>query len=816
MKKITPILFSFLFLFSLTFGFMSYPVIGEDTGTTFKTIDWDEFTIGDTSGSGTFFSFARTTGDDFRIYNSYVTSSPYSLYLDAKPYVDNPDEGNILFDVPEISLLNISFNWNIYSRVSSHDGYMVEFYIYNGSILQGIVGFITGDVEVDANYPYAGMSGKSEDNINKIVILNYTTLTWDTIKTCGTGIISQDCSLTLESAMSGQGIKYGISVDGGISYAYATHQLIDATKRFGNFTKIFINMYPDPSASGGDGQSFNIDDINITHVSAPLPDTYEVTEWDYIGDLTPCGEYYTYSSSDIYLEQKRNVKMNFEIKAIDLMVSSSMYSGDSDLNNYYLSINGDSFISPVAFIPYCDYYVLRWYDVNRELSDEYLTLEFYHSELSGTHYWHVLRSYPSDGDNDGTAEFKHHSNSNKINGVYDGTILSGKDLAYRIYFPYGSQYNNPVEYNDVIDTEYNTYDIFDTVNIIATVSSLLYVNKLVIENDTTELYNQSFSTLTTSYSFIPTVDGNYKAHIYRNGGFVANCTFTVNDIDTDFFVYTVPNPSKPLQEFNIFLRYLYSDNPCGLLLYNYNAVNPIKSWVFSTVPFNQTLKYTINTEGIYYFDICYRTFDNYTGYTFNALARHKHVVKNERQNVISATYENIENTECNILYGTHNFLGQNIFIRINGEYYETLIDNPVFTIAYCPAYGGDYLAELVLQLSDEIIVLSNCTFTVSGDLLPEEKSDIENAFELIPDWAKGIGGCIITVGFILIPVFLVLQFKKSGSDFTFPPIVYAVFGGVGVTFSWIIGFFGFEIFFFIVFITSLVTVISYVWKERSD
>lgn len=810
MKKIITYSFLFLFLSSLFFGFMSFPVYGAFQ---YNNIDWDSFATGVTSGTESFYSFDRDYGDDANVAIYSINGSTKSLYFYDNSNLDNPDKTTINLDYDEdteVSSIGLYFDlYKYYPAINDGDSADLTFKFYEGATKK-----------IEFRYYWYGLALPSED-ISVIQWLDPNG-TYQNIETS----IVDDAQTYYKrhiyvnySHYGSYGAVFDIEVENissgskfNAQYPFAHWQ-----GTFTYFDKIeIIGTGGTYGTNRGDMRNY-VGMIDIKQEGyGEQTQNYDVSDWDYIGSLSSCGEFYGYGTSDKILEEYRSVKMTTEIKAIDLHVGSEQFTYDSDVSHYWVSLNGGTLTNPVAFIPYCESYLLRWYYINQSINDEYITLEFYHDREVDGHVWQVAKGNPADSDNDGEIGFRHHNSANKINGVYDGTYLGGRDLAYILYIEKGSIYNPPMQYEDTIDTDKNYYNIFDSVNIFCTVSTLLYVNKLVVENDTMEFYNQSFSSLTKSYNFVPTADGTYEAHIYRNDGFVANCTFTVSDIDSDYFIYTVPNPTLPLETFVVYLRYNFSTNPCSVLLYDYNAINPLKTWLFTDVPCNKTISYSISNKGIYFFDLCYRTYDNYSGYTHNALMRKTHVVKNNLPNTISVTYDNIESGQCNILYGSHNFLGFNVFIRINGENQFNMIENDDFTVNFCPDYGGDYFAELVLILSDETITLANCSFSVSGDFEPEEKSDIENAFEAIPDWAKGIGGCIITVGFTLVPVFLVLQIKKSGSDFTFPPIVYAVFGCVGVTFSWIVGFFGFEIFFFMVFITSLVTVISYVWKERSD
>lgn len=87
-----------------------------------------------------------------------------------------------------------------------------------------------------------------------------------------------------------------------------------------------------------------------------------------------------------------------------------------------------------------------------------------------------------------------------------------------------------------------------------------------------------------------------------------------------------------------------------------------------------------------------------------------------------------------------------------------------------------------------------------------------DTFIIIPEWAKGIVGVIITLAFVFMPFILAFYFKLENMEI--PPVIYAVCGGLGAVLSTIFGLWGWEVAFFICVISAISLVISYVWQQQ--
>lgn len=534
------------------------------------------------------------------------------------------------------------------------------------------------------------------------------------------------------------------------------------------------------------GVSFDDHNLTIdTDFAGDAPEFGDVSSYGYIGNTDYANPLFRYATAK-YFEEKRFVAMTCDVKAVDLLVARELYSFNPDLSKYQLKVMGESVGAASYWVPHGNDYLLRWIDFTVSLDNQKPVLEFYHSEYAFTNnYWYGIghTSSGDDIDNDGEQTFKYHSNANQFNGIYDGTTFNS-DLIYRMYYE-GAIYRPPQTYEDLIDTDKNSYEQFETVTVIGSVSTLLYANRLVINKSGVEYVNKTISGYTFSEFFTPTLEGNYNASIYRDGdGIIETCSFTVSITSLEHYIYTVSNPSRPIENFNVYFKYNYTTVPCAIVLFNNrDLVKPLKIWTYDTVPINDSFSYILDDEGIYYFDLCSYSFDNATSqYIYTTIKRHRHICKNEYPNQLNVVYDVVDFGQGQIVYGSHNFLGSAVVIKMNGEVAFSLSDISEFETVYVPQYSGEYNATLVIMLSDTTIVLDYALFSVSGDQLPPApEPPKEDTFGLPQEYMDAMFGALITLGFLLLP-FLMSKGKASN-------IIYAIFGGVGLGVSTLAGFF---------------------------
>lgn len=822
MKKLIPILFSFLLLFTVLFGFMSIPVYAWNID---DVITWDDFPTSASSGSGDFFTFERVLGDNGEVAVESVNGSTKSLIFSSGGAGDSDDETHIDLDYDssiDVTDIKFSFKFDFSGpHTNGNNGHYMQF--NKDGVIQSNIRFYSWDI---ANINFFKI--QVQDSNTTWIDLAYNFYNYLPDST----IIDMHMFINYSEGNNAYGDKLRYELfwtDNGTMMNATT---VTMTEWQDDWEYIDEIIYYTDSNQGASGSGYDLrlwlGDIEFNQLGYSVANTnFPVEQWDYIGVLDWTGLAFT--TPHYFLEEQRQVTMDVEIKAVDLLVDFSQYAQDSDVSHYQLLVNGEEsdYHSCVAFIPYQGHYIMRWYNINVTCVDEKPTFEFLHGGEDISWYAGISES---DIDDDDITGFKYHSNAWKLNGVYDGTHYGSHDLNYRFYFPFGENYEPPNEYNDTIDTDKNIYNQFDSVSLVWTISDILNVNYLVITSDGNEYYNNSVDGYTGFYVFVPTIAGDYNARIWCVGGNKSQCNFTVNALDVDHYLYTIPNPSSPNDNFDVFIKYNYAVHECVVWYTScYDEETVKQKWIFDDIPIeSKNFSLSISKERLWFFNLGYRVFNNETSsYDYTALLKKKHIVKDEYANTINCLYEVIDPDENKIqlLWGTHNYLGSDIHIRVNGVYLST-VDNECgllyseFNEIYNPVYSGDFKAELVIVMSDEIIILDTCYFHVSGDYFepeePEIPTEYENIFDSIPVWIKGIVGAIITLGFCFMPLVIVSGMEKINFKVDVPPVTYAISGGIGVTFCTIIGLFGMEIMFFICVIAGLSLVISYVWREKSD
>ena len=97
--------------------------------------------------------------------------------------------------------------------------------------------------------------------------------------------------------------------------------------------------------------------------------------------------------------------------------------------------------------------------------------------------------------------------------------------------------------------------------------------------------------------------------------------------------------------------------------------------------------------------------------------------------------------------------------------------------------SGTHTAYLRITIGDEEVTLKEITFSI-GALGEEPTEEEEYIFGLPIAYMNAMFGAFITLGFLIIPFALSRSHKGDTSS-----VIYAIFGGIGLGVSTIIGFF---------------------------
>ena len=209
-------------------------------------INWDDFTYGSTSGSGDFYNWARTSGDDFYIYDGFVNSSPKSLYLDAgtQAFYDDPDFGEINVELP-YKLTNITMDIkHILFQSSGEDGVLNVYRFYNGTHLMGQLGMKTWMFSSRYGY-YPGMVQYEHG----AYYFNETTSQWVFFKSWGF-TSNEDINVLIEPSVAEDKIRFAVQHQGG-AWGYSDYSIFDNPgDKWGGITKITISQVIDDYGGG--------------------------------------------------------------------------------------------------------------------------------------------------------------------------------------------------------------------------------------------------------------------------------------------------------------------------------------------------------------------------------------------------------------------------------------------------------------------------------------------------------------------------------------------------------------------------------------
>lgn len=175
-------LFLFLVLIMNFLIFFPSNVSSESISPLQWEIDFDEYLIGATSGTGSFYTWARTGGDDWEIVVDYIESSPkmiYSEWSTSGADTSGPDTGNVIITNDEmiINTTRVRIYHNFFGYDWGGDGEYgrKEWNFYrNGTVVLKLTWKNT-------HFPLAGIVG----NYNGYCIYNYTDLEWNKFYTGG-------------------------------------------------------------------------------------------------------------------------------------------------------------------------------------------------------------------------------------------------------------------------------------------------------------------------------------------------------------------------------------------------------------------------------------------------------------------------------------------------------------------------------------------------------------------------------------------------------------------------------------------------------
>ena len=522
-----------------------------------------------------------------------------------------------------------------------------------------------------------------------------------------------------------------------------------------------------------------------------------------------------------YLEDVLGYKIDTTIRAVDLFVSeyhlqsplSTGLSPEKCLNNYDLKINGNVVGHPDYWIANGNNWILRWTDCDIRIEDEFPLFEFKHLfQDSEGNYWHAGLGDTSWNPN---GIHKWHNDGGKYNGNFDGVIIPN-DLSFCFYWDTGFP-DNP-GYNDSITVEHDSYTMWEDNQVVMNVQVNIapgvtptYVQ--IWNNVSGRITEQNYGgsgfyvdNWEKQLTFIPKEAGTYTAVLVRSGSNLTNDTFTVTDSDylPNAYIWTEPFVTDVSESFNVNWIYDYSEFSFNVyVLYADNQKGENYKIIQGEISANGSTTTSISENGFFWFWLAKREGVNY--FPVSNTWRHYNG-KSYTTSSITVTYQHLDIGIEEGDYGRqyfqvlHPYVGQEVVVYLN--------DIPLFSVGSSSSISFDWFIyePKLYNVTLELIVDGERTVLDSTYFYAIRTEEIPG---ILPSLSPAIGailGTIITITFVLLPIFLQGGFKKK---FDTPPLVYALCGGLGIVFSVYLGFFDIWVIFFFIIIGIVISVIMY-------
>jgi hypothetical protein len=431
------------------------------------------------------------------------------------------------------------------------------------------------------------------------------------------------------------------------------------------------------------------------------------------------------------IEDQYMIPLTTTIQGVGILITALQYSYDSNIDNYFLNLNGFIVTADCIFEYNPGTYMVFWrtYAV---LTNQKPTFAFRHEiSMPGGAYWeyYINPSYSSTN-----LEFPKFSTSMEIFGDH---VFNGNDYKYysgelksglMMTFWYGEIHieNGTSPYNDMITTTKTDWIQYDNVPIIWQVNSAIYPYIIQVWHNGTQIinpyypfpYNIPTGLWSGRNSYVPIKIGDYQFRLLYNGVKTKSVNISVtHSLQSDFIMYVYPNPCEFNKEFKIGYRYYPSDGAEGLI-----TIDPARSIVYSDA--QKFFVLTANTSG----NLTWTGLANYWISMYKKVGSVYYSIPAVPDIYLSITDLLNPNT-LNLdyytktidagtsftqrYYGTHGYYGQNVYITLDNV---IVGQNVGYSFYYSTtsevSTDGAHIAKLVLQTVNGTIELANKTFTV--------------------------------------------------------------------------------------------------------
>ncbi len=552
-------------------------------------------------------------------------------------------------------------------------------------------------------------------------------------------------------------------------------------------------------------------------------------------------------------EIERNIESSGHFVLLDIYSYSGELTREDRLDDWehrprttvtaYLNGVNIGIPNEIVVLDYDAYYgVYRW-QIDQTLSNQKPLIEIctYNGLGSNNRLKLIRGSYGfRDIDNDGRTN----GASKSPSPAYCGdnifyTASQGQEYAYRLCADTPLTDTNPVDiFNNTNIDVYNYigihptylvpyYNTNSTVTIGWVLDNLESDYQIYVYKDSTVVGQDDglspFNIYATagSLSFIPKQTGFYNVSLVKDNIRIINRTFYVQENPNEYWIYTQPNPSRPLNPFKIVSKFpntLYEgviaifDDVSDITNIN-NAI-----WSSNLKEDSITTNYYTPIESKRYY---IQMFINKSYGLIPIGSTHTHTCNEFTTQLGSITFSPVNKIvfkdSSGHVEGFHNLFGTQVVLKLNGEIvsdvsYTTEIDKWIkFT------YTGTFTLTLEYFNNGTWYVIDTITDIQCGEKTSEEGDETETGNPL-RDFMMTLDGetrfllaIVIIILITLTPYIITLESRKK--NINLPDIPYILYGllfgiGVMVTYSlYLIG--AVELFFLLAMLISIMLLIFY-------
>jgi hypothetical protein len=594
----------------------------------------------------------------------------------------------------------------------------------------------------------------------------------------------------------------------------------------------------------GAAPSFYMDNLIVnTTLSSSVGEIcgYDMSPYLHRGSFTP-SNYYDINSISVY--ENFILPMKTTVEGIGLTVNGAQYIDDSNILNYFLTVNGRQLGNPDCFDAIdTGQYVLFW-KTSIQLNNQTMSLNFSHTVKTGNRYW-IVGGGTAQEDLDGDGDIT--SGCNQLlyqdckwiwlgpfpfyvcRDIYSTVNLF--DLAYQFY------YTQPIPVNQ--------YNYTDSLGL----SGYVYKNATGYVYRLNDLSDIACSYLLNDPSYEYTLSVTHNGTVFNEQGFPITCYYpggvaflspnrigkyefslikatTVCKIIAwvigtlpQTYIKTSPSMTFQYDPYNVIYRFTHIQGFHGAyaLFDSYQDINDYSKKVYgSDINNNESDNFT-------YYSVSptteyWRLFVNRNGSYFpiGNLATHYIGVSGLIDNIISfspTTLTIVDNNAENLsvyVTGQHAFIGCDVGIYVNGVLYKSVKYEQNFYCFYAPHSIGLYTIDLRMNQNGTIVILAHSPYvlTVTTEITIEPEHGL-----LEPPFSY-IAGAILTILFLVMPVILIGTTVKDIMQSDLLKYIPVFSGSLGFVVSCLIGFFPWYAIFILVSIIVMILAVLYLSKKN--